>query len=83
MAAHAEPGGIRAFLGRIEKKVKAATLGAFVSSAVIATLNAWMADDSLLGSMPGWAQTLIVALGPTAVTFLSGWAARHTPKPSE
>lgn len=64
--------------GPIEKKVSVATLGAFASSAVVAALNAWVANDQLLGSTPGWLQTLIIAFGPTAVTFLGGYLSPHT-----
>lgn len=64
----------------IEAKVKSATSATFVVSLVIAVLNAIVADDSLLQPLPSWLQPFIIALVPTAVTFLSGWNARHTPR---
>lgn len=67
----------------VESKVSMATLGAFMSSSLVATLNAWIGDDQLLGSMPGWLQTVAIAFGPTAVTFLSGYFAKHTPRNEE
>lgn len=76
MARHALP-------GPIEKKVSMATLGAFASSAVVAVLNASVGDEQLLGSLSGWLQTIAIALGPTAVTFLGGYFAKHTPRMDE
>jgi hypothetical protein len=67
----------------VEKKVSMATLGAFGASAVVAVLNAWVGNEQLLGSLPGWLQTIVIAVGPTAVTFVSGYFAKHTPRPVE
>ena len=64
----------------VEAKVKAATSATFVVSLVVAVLNAVVANDSLLGPLPSWLQPIIIALAPTAVTFLSGWSASHTPR---
>lgn len=65
----------------IETKVKASTAGTFLVSAAIAVLNQTAGDDALMGSLPGWAQTLALLAVPSAVTFLSGWKARHTARP--
>lgn len=62
----------------VEAKVKSATSATFVVSLVIAVLNAVVADDSLLQPLPSWLQPIVIALVPTAVTFLSAWSARHT-----
>lgn len=64
----------------IEAKVKSATAATFIVSLVIAVLNAVVANDSLLKPLPSWLQPVIIALAPTAVTFLSGWSASHTPR---
>lgn len=64
----------------VEKKVTAATLGTFVCSAIVAVLNALVGNEQLLGSLPGWLQTIVIAFGPTIVTFLSGYLAKHTPR---
>lgn len=64
----------------VEAKVKAATSATFVVSLVVAVLNAVVADDQLLQPLPAWLQPLIIALVPAAVTFLSGWQAKHTPR---
>jgi hypothetical protein len=69
--------------GPIEKKVTTATLGAFASSVVVAVLNAYVGNEQLLGSTPGWLQTLLIAFGPTAVTFLGGYLSPHTPRSSQ
>jgi len=64
----------------IEAKVKAATSATFVVSLVVAVLNAVVADDQLLQPLPVWLQPLVIALVPAAITFLSGWQAKHTPR---
>jgi len=64
----------------IEAKVKSATAATFLVSLVVAVLNAVVADDSLLQPLPSWLQPLVIALVPTAVTFLSAWQAKHTPR---
>lgn len=62
----------------VESKVKASAVAAFVIGALIAALNAAQDNPDLLGSLPTWAQTLIIAVAPALVTFLSGYAAPHT-----
>lgn len=62
----------------VEAKVKAATMAATFVSLTVMVLNAVAADDSLLAPLPGWLQAVVIALVPPAVTFLSGWQARHT-----
>jgi hypothetical protein len=64
----------------VETKVKAATSATFVVSLVIAVLNGVVADDSLLKPLPVWLQPIVIAVAPTAVTFLSAWSANHTPR---
>lgn len=63
-----------------ETKVKASTAAAFVVSLIVAVLNTASADSSLLDPLPAWLQAILVALVPTAATFLAGWQARHTPR---
>ncbi|MEV0183801.1 holin [Streptomyces sp. NPDC050625] len=64
----------------VENKVKAATSATFLVSLLIAVLNGVVADDSLLQPLPAWLQPIVIALVPTAVTFLSGWSAAHSPR---
>lgn len=64
----------------VEAKVKSATAATFVVSLVIAVLNSVVADESLLQPLPSWLQPILIAFVPTAVTFLSAWNAKHTPR---
>ncbi|MER5613314.1 holin [Streptomyces sp. NPDC002215] len=62
----------------VEAKVKAASAGAFLAGLAVALLNAIVADSSLLGPLPSWAQAPLLALVPAALTWLAGYQARHT-----
>ncbi|WP_371612867.1 holin [Streptomyces clavifer] len=64
----------------VETKVKAASTAAFLVGLAIALLNAVAADSSLLGPLPAWLQAPVLALVPTALTWLAGYQARHTPR---
>jgi hypothetical protein len=64
----------------VEAKVKSATAATFIVSLIIAVLNAVAADDTLLNPLPKWLQAIVIAVVPTAVTFLSAWSAAHTPR---
>jgi hypothetical protein len=65
----------------VETKVKAATGASFFVGAAAAFLNWAVGDSQLMGSMPAWAQVMVVMFVPPVVTFLSGWQAQHTPRP--
>jgi hypothetical protein len=43
-------------------------------------LAAALADNTLLGSLPPWAQSAVTLFGPPLAAFLAGWAAPHTPR---
>jgi len=64
----------------VEAKVKASTTATFLAGLVIAVLNAVVADNSLLGPLPVWLQAPLLTLVPTALTWLAGYQARHTPR---
>lgn len=64
----------------VEAKVKAATGASLAAGVAIAVLNSVVADQSLLGPLPEWLQAAVLALAPAALTFLSGWRTRHTPR---
>ncbi|MEU6661272.1 holin [Streptomyces sp. NPDC046821] len=64
----------------VEKKVQAATSVSFVVGILIAVLNDVVADESLLGPLPAWLQSLVLATGPGLLTFAGGWQAKHTPR---
>jgi predicted membrane protein len=65
---------------KVEAKVWAATTAAFVVSVVVSLLNEVQDNHALLGSLPGALQAVILIVAPTAITFLAGYAARHTPR---
>jgi hypothetical protein len=65
---------------KVEKKVWAATAATFFTSGAIAVLNDVQSKPELLGSLPPLLQTLVILFGPPLVTFLSGYAAKHTPR---
>lgn len=67
----------------IELKVIAASAATFAVSVIVAVLNAVQAHHELLGPTPGTLQFVILAVIPTAVTFLGGYLAKHTPRPPE
>ncbi|MER7874820.1 holin [Streptomyces solisilvae] len=67
----------------IEAKVKAATTATLLVSLVLAVLNDLRDDASLLAPLPGWLQAIVIALVPPAITFFSGWQARHTSRISQ
>ncbi|MFI8962041.1 holin [Streptomyces sp. NPDC053493] len=65
----------------IETKVKASTAAAYIASTgVLASLAAVQDNARLLSFMPDSVAPFVVALVPAAITFVSGWAAKHTPR---
>lgn len=64
--------------GPVETKVTSATTFALLASVVMAMLNIFVADSSLLGPLPPVVQALIIAVIPPVMTFLAGYAAPHT-----
>lgn len=65
---------------KIELKVVAATAATFAVSILMAVLNLVQDNHALLGSLPSALQFVILAVIPTAVTFLGGYLAKHTPR---
>jgi hypothetical protein len=61
-------------MAQTEVKVSASTGGALVASLVLAILNATVANSSVLGGLPAWLQFILLAVAPTLVTWLSGYA---------
>ncbi|MEU0716848.1 holin [Streptomyces lavendulocolor] len=65
----------------VEKKVTAATLAAYLASTgLLAVLTAIQDNAGLVSGLPDALEPFALALIPTAVTFVGGWAARHTPR---
>ena len=77
---HAAP----AASGKVETKVWWATAGAYVAGvAVLAIVNAVTADDNalLVAALPDALEAFVLPSVPAVVSFISGWAAKHTPRP--
>lgn len=65
----------------VEKKVTAATAGTYVgSTALLAGLEAVEDHAELVSWMPPGLAPFVLALVPAAITFVSGWATKHTPR---
>lgn len=65
----------------VEKKVTAATAGTYLgSTALLAALEAARDNAELVGWMPAGLTPFVLALVPAAITFVSGWVAKHTPR---
>lgn len=66
----------------IEKKVKAASVIAYLASlAGLAILGAVTDDPSLISGMPDALEPFVLALVPASSAAIAGWAAPHTPRP--
>lgn len=65
----------------VEKKVTVATAGTYVASTgLLAALETVQDHAELVGWMPSGLAPFVLALVPTAITFVSGWVAKHTPR---
>lgn len=64
----------------IEAKVKASAGLMLLLGVLLTVLNEVLADNTLLGSLPPWAQSALTLFGPPLAAFLAGWAAPHTPR---
>ncbi|MFF1957974.1 holin [Streptomyces sp. NPDC058220] len=65
----------------VEKKVTAASAGAYVgSTALLAALVAVQDNSRLIEWMPNGATPFVLALIPAAITFVGGWGTKHTPR---
>ncbi|MGW0599971.1 holin [Streptomyces sp. NPDC002776] len=68
-------------MARIETKVTAATAAAYAgSTGLLASLEAVQDHAELVGWMPSGLAPFVLALVPAAITLVSGWAAKHTPR---
>ncbi|MFF1348518.1 holin [Streptomyces sp. NPDC058322] len=65
----------------VEKKVTAASVAAYLASTGLLAILAAVQDNArLVGWLPDGAAPFVLALIPTAITFVSGWAAKHSPR---
>jgi hypothetical protein len=65
----------------VEKKVTWASVGAYLgSTGLLAILTAVQGDAGLVAPLPDPTEPFVLALIPAAITFVGGWAAKHTPR---
>ncbi|MFF3398235.1 holin [Streptomyces sp. NPDC002659] len=65
----------------VEKKVTVASVAAFLASTGLLAILAAVQDNArLVGFLPDSLAPFVLALVPTGITFVGGWAARHTPR---
>lgn len=64
---------------KVGRKVKAATIASMAASTALAFLNQAIGNNAILGTLPGWLQSVLLICGPTLVTFLSGYLTKHAP----
>ncbi|WP_046501606.1 hypothetical protein [Streptomyces odonnellii] len=65
----------------VEKKVTVASAAAFLgSTGLLAVLAAVQDNARLVEFLPDGLSPFVLALVPTAVTFVAGWKAKHTPR---
>ncbi|MCX4666395.1 holin [Streptomyces sp. NBC_01381] len=65
----------------VEKKVTSATAGTYLgSTGLLAALEAVQDNSELVSWMPSGLAPFVLALVPAAVTFVSGWATKHSPR---
>lgn len=65
----------------VEAKVKAASVATYLgSTGLLAILVAVQDNAGLLGGLPDAVEPFLLAVIPTAITYVAGWAAKHTPR---
>ena len=67
----------------VEAKVVATTAAAALIGIGVSVLNEVPGNAALMGSVPGWLQGLLTLAGPPAITFVTGWLTKHTPRPEQ
>lgn len=61
----------------LERKVVVQTVLTGLATAALAVLNGLNGSD-LLAGLPAWAQSLVIFVAPTAISFLGGYLAKHS-----
>jgi hypothetical protein len=77
-------GHARTSSAKVETKVWYATAGAYLAGvAALGIVNAVTADDNalLVAALPDALEMFVLPSVPAVVSFISGWVARHTPRP--
>ncbi|MFI5808965.1 holin [Streptomyces sp. NPDC051561] len=65
----------------VETKVTVSSVAAYLASTgLLAVLAAVQDDVRLVGFLPDGLAPFVLAIIPTAITFVGGWATKHTPR---
>ena len=65
----------------VEKKVTAGAVATYLgSTGLLAILAAAKDNAQLVGFLPDGVAPFVLAIAPTAIAFVSGWAAKHSPR---
>jgi len=65
----------------VEKKVTAGAVATYLASTgLLAILAAAKDNAELVGFLPDGVAPFVLALIPTSIAFVSGWAAKHSPR---
>lgn len=64
----------------VETKVKAASVATYLGLvALLAVLNA-VSDANLIAGLPDVVEVFVAPLVPTAIAFVAGYVAKHSPR---
>jgi len=66
---------------RMETKVKAAGLAAYLGSAGLLGVLYGVSDAGLIAGLPDPIEVFIAPALPMLITLAAGWKAKHTPQP--
>lgn len=64
----------------VEWKVLAATIATYVGSLALTIVVQALQDGSLIAVLPGPASAILAPFVPAAITFITGYLAKHTPR---
>ena len=64
----------------IETKVTNASVMTYFGVVALLTILESISSLDLIPDMPGWLTVIITPVIPAAMTFLAGYASRHTPR---
>jgi hypothetical protein len=63
--------------GKVEPKVKAASIGTYLAGLVLVALVSGVTDGNLVAEFPDWASALLAPVLPTLAAMAAGYNARH------
>ncbi|GGX01827.1 holin [Streptomyces chryseus] len=65
----------------VETKVKAASIASYLGfTGLLAILVTVQDDAGIVAGLPDVIEPFVLSLIPAAITFASGWKAKHTPR---